>query len=186
MRQSGAADTWVCRRPATGQLACSCRRAAWARGWQNPLSCQSPSPSAGQAAGCIFRAQVCLPPPPRHLTAPRCSWLQSRPCSFPLLAVELDAAHIRPAVQKVPRGIFFPSPRTAAPGPGCVNTAKYHLMAADTRGLYLPGKDHVANILNNSLRNVGPGYCRIHFIIRALGCTLLIILSNNLRSTVSV
>lgn len=85
-----------------------------------------------------------------------------------------------------PEEYFFPSLKTAAPGPDCVNTAKYHLIAVSTRGLYLLGNDCVANILNNSLSNVCPGYCRIHFIIRALGCTLLIILSNNLHSTVSV
>lgn len=88
--------------------------------------------------------------------------------------------------RRFPEECFFPSLKTAAPGPGCVNTAQYHLIAVDTRGLYLLGNDCVANILNNSLSNVYPGYCRIHFIIRALGCTLLIILSNNLHSTVSV
>lgn len=151
----------------------------------------------GQHPLCAGRALadwcgVCPPSLPKPLLAPGCSQLQKRaPCAFPM---RLPPASRQPGMllrcilpcRRLPEEYFFPSLKTAAPGPECVNTAKYHLIAADTRGLYLLGNYCVADILNNSLSNVCPGYCRIHFIIRALGCTLLIILSNNLHSTVSV
>lgn len=80
---------------------------------------------------------------------------------------------------------LFPLPKDCSSGARPCKHREYHLIAA-ALGLELLGNGCIANILNNSLCNVCPGYCRIHFIIRALGCTLLIILSNNLHSTVSV
>lgn len=129
-------------------------------------------------------AKLHLPSSPKPFLTPGCSQLQTRaqrafPGSWMLLGYILPS-------RRLPEESFFPSLKTAALGPGCVNTAKSHLIAADTRGLYLLGNDCVANVLNNSPCNVCPGYCGIRFIIRALGCTLLIILSNNLHSTVSV
>lgn len=132
-------------------------------------------------------AKVRLPSPPKPLLCQDALGSKTEPVHLPstdggswmLLRYVL-------LCRRFPEEYFFPSLKTAALGPDCVNTAKYHLTAVDTRGLYLLGNDCVANILNNCLCNVCPGYCRIHFIIRALGCTLLIILSNNLHSTVSV
>lgn len=80
---------------------------------------------------------------------------------------------------------IFPLPKDCSSGARPCKHNECHLIAA-ALGLGLLGNGCVANILNNSLCNVCPGYCGIHFIIRALGCTLLIILSNNLHSTVSV
>lgn len=162
-------------------MPCPSHGAAWAGGC-SALLLPEPSP---RAAGCIppyGKAPSPSPPNPpctRMVPAPKTS-----PCAFPSptrAGCCLDAScHAGGSLRNI-----FPLPKDCSSGARPCKHCEYHLIAA-ALGLELLGNSCVANILNNSLCNVCPGYCGIHFIIRALGCTLLIILSNNLHSTVSV
>lgn len=148
----------------------------------------SPRPARAFSQSCcvhpsLWRSSILLSPKPSlHQDGPRS---KNEPVHLPFTHGRagccLDAScHAGGSLRNI-----FPLPKDCSSGARPCKHCEYHLIAA-ALGLELLGNSCIANILNNSLCNVCPGYCGIHFIIRALGCTLLIILSNNLHSTVSV
>lgn len=149
-------------------------------GAAEPSSCQSLLPELPLGAPLLTAKLHPLSPP--HQDGPRS---KNHPVRLPFTYGRAGCCSDASCCAGGSLRIIFPVPMDCSREARPCKHREYHLIAA-ALGLELLGKSCVANILNNSLCNVCPGYCGIHFIIRALGCTLLIILSNNLHSTVSV